>query len=227
VYLGAEDTSDDTHLWFGCSSSISSCPSPDGTGRAGGTFCSRKAPTNDCTSFCGQRVINDGKWHHLAIVKRGHAPAQLRLFVDGNPDLPAGDITTEFHVPIAFDSGTQFTAGAFSNGVAQAAGTFDEVAVWRRALSDAEVAALYDRGSLQLSLRTRACNSPDCAENPAFVGPSGEGSVFKDDAPASAPGALALPAAMLGRYFQYEVVFVSQLAAHSPTLFAVSLIGEP
>lgn len=226
VYIGADESSDDqTHLWFGCTSSSSGCPNPDDTGRAGGTFCSRKTPTNDCVGYCGQTVINDGSWHHMAIVKEGHAPGELHLYVDGRPDLGPG-ITEpiSFDTTVVFPGGTEFTVGAFTNGTFQAAGTFDEPAVWRRALQETEIAAIHARGVLRQSLRVRVCTAADCSDGPAFVGPAGDPEPFVDPPEALTPPIpTALSGLPPGRYFQYEVSFDSAAPNLEPELYAVTV----
>jgi uncharacterized repeat protein (TIGR01451 family) len=87
-------------------------------------------------------LLNDGAWHHVAaVVDRTQTPCQVRMFVDGKL------------------SGTSFTPmlGSVSPGpllIGQStleppeafAGCLDEVEIFRRALSDPEVIALWQAG---------------------------------------------------------------------------------
>lgn len=224
VQLGYEETTGDkTHVWLGCSSTAgSSCENPDGTGRAGGTWCSRKVPAGDCSAVCGRTTINDGRWHHVALVKRGHSPGTLKLFVDGKPD--AAEAPTAFESPIAVAPGVEMGVGAFSNGTFAAAGDFDEIAIWRRALSDEEIRSSYLRGMLSLALRVRVCATPDCAGAADFGGPSADVPAFADRPGEGPVGTFAAP--LRGRYFQYEVQLDSRAAAETPELFEVRLRGK-
>lgn len=225
VFLGAEEGGDSTHLWFGCRATYGSdCPGVGGTGHAGGTWCSRRDPTADCASFCGGTTINDGAWHHLAVVKRGHAPGTLRLFVDGERD--AVDVATAFETPIAFAPDTELALGALSRGTFAATGDFDEVAIFRRALSDDEVRAVFRRGALDLSLRVRVCARADCSDGPPFVGPR-VGVSFRDEPPSVEPPSAPLTALPRGRWVQYEATLRSRAAGESPALDAVTVLLGP
>ncbi|HEU4406408.1 MAG TPA: LamG domain-containing protein [Polyangiaceae bacterium] len=226
VHLGAEDEGfPRTHLWLGCTSSAG-CPGADGTGRAGGTFCT-SSEGDACVNYCGRTVINDGAWHHVAVVKRGHFPGALRLFVDGAPDLGAGDRVFTFSAPLDFEPGVEFAVGGFSRGTFPAAGAFDEVAVFRRALGDDELGALYRRGALGLGLRVRVCARPDCSDA-EFVGPAGPASAYVDAAEGRAPTSpTELRGLPPGRYFQYEASLESTAPGASPELYAVEIVASP
>ncbi len=226
VLMGADGVgAERTHLWLGCTSSVTSdCPN-DGFGHAGGTFCSR-LPSAECVSYCGRTAINDGAWHHLAVVKRGQTQGALRLYVDGKPDLAVAELPFAFEAPVRFDPGIELAVGAFSQGTFPAAGAFDEVAVWRRALGDDEVASIYRRGALGLGLRVRVCSQPDCSDA-EFFGPAGGQSAYLDAAegsPMTSPASLrGLPQ---GRYVQYEATFTSTAPGASPELYAVELFAS-
>jgi hypothetical protein len=227
VHLGYDESSGDrTHLWLGCASTAgSSCAAPDGTGRAGGTWCSRQSPSSDCVGFCGRTPINDGKWHHVAVVKQGHNPGTLSLFVDGKVDTPV--VPTAFATPIAVEPGIELAVGAFSGGTFPAAGDFDEVAVFRRALGGDEVRSLYLRGALSLSIRVRVCKLPDCSDDPPFAGPAA-GAAFDDATPSLAPPAAAdLSGLGRGRYVQYAAALASAAADASPELVDVRIRARP
>jgi hypothetical protein len=96
----------------------------------------------------GTRNVNDGQWHHVAATYDG---ANMFLYVDGSLDasapatgsiLPASDLVciganSKAYVP---SCGCQ-QLGYFFNGL------IDEVSLYNRALSAAEILAIYNAGS--------------------------------------------------------------------------------
>lgn len=90
----------------------------------------------------GTTNISDGAWHLVTITNDG---ASLRLYVDGNASPEATDdtsglgfITTNDNDKI--DIGRTWDAGAYTDNFA---GSLDEVMIFNRNLSSAEVSALY------------------------------------------------------------------------------------
>ena len=229
VYMGADDDRENggAHLWLGCTRAVSEgCPAggPE-SGRLGGTLISVSGDQTDGGSYCGSRELTDGKWHNLVLTKTGHAPATIETWIDGSPDF-SGAIT--FNAPIVFDAGKPFNI-AGEPTPRETAGTFDEVAIWRRALAPAEVRAHYLRAVKQLRLQVRACEQLDCADEPPFIGPGSD-----TDASFVDPGGAANPAIAVsldgvrGRYFQYRVTFTGIAAPDgSPALHAVRLTLAP
>ena len=81
--------------------------------------------------------IETGIWHHLAGVYDG---SQITLYVDGaSYALSATGILNTYATPLRM--GTNGGFGEFLNG------NLDQVAVWNRALSTAEIQELYNSGS--------------------------------------------------------------------------------
>lgn len=232
VYLGVEETaSNRTHMWFGCSSTLSTCADNDGTGRAGGTFSSYDGPSEG-GGYCGKTVINDGEWHHMLVVKAGHSDATLTLYVDGEPDQSAGPTSVSFVAPFDFEAQVDLGIGAFSRGTYQAAGAFDEVAIWRRALGPDEARAVYRRAARNLRFEVRVCASADCADAPPFVSTDAEGAPLEDPATSLSPGTpLTLGALPRGRYFQYRADFgrlgTAPAGDLGPTLHEVRIGATP
>jgi len=217
VYMGIENpnTGLKPHLWLGCTPSGADAGSP---GRLGDTFCSTQSVFDDCADATGSRVLTNGSWHHMAIVKSGHASATLSAYLDGSLQ---GATSASFQKPIVFDDGVEFAIGAFSKGTYPAEGVFDEVAVWRRALTAEEVVALYRRGAQRLTFQVRSCDDPQCTSVP-FAGPSNDPSrTFVD--PSSALGPPQAQAIGPSRRFvQYRAHFESDDASQSPSLYAVT-----
>ena len=224
VYMGADGVGDDrTHLWLGCSeaSARSSCAGRGG--RAGGTLRSRHARADGPPSLCGTTRIDDGRWHHLAMVKRGHPDAVVQLFVDGRvEDSESG----RFERPLDFPATQTFTVGAFSGGGFQAAADFDEVGVWRRALTEDEIWSVYSRGALRLAIGVRVCVEPDCSDEPPFTGPGGRLNRGFVDAPQAAEPGAWHPLNLQGRFIQYQVQMETDIEGSSPLISMVEIQGE-
>jgi len=224
VFLGSEDSpTAGPHVWLGCAdgSSLDDCGT--GVGRAAGVLISEHTLMGDGAAFCGSTQINDGAWHHLAVVKENHDQATVRLYVDGQLE---DSHEAFFSEPINFSNDPEFGVGAFVDGSYPAEGSFDEVAIWDRALSADEISALWRRGAMRLSLAVRTCNDPACADDPPFVGPDGGAEGFVDSAetlgrPGDVP--LNLPKA---RYFQYEARLSTYRVPESPALLAVTVKGQ-
>ncbi|MRG98450.1 LamG domain-containing protein [Polyangium spumosum] len=221
VLLGVDTGISGPHLWLGCAEGDEFGPCGPGAtgGRAAGTFRSDHDDPSDGTPFCGTSQINDGNWHHLAVVKKGHAQAQVVLYVDGIAEATLG---TTFQDPI-FLTGDDITVGALLEGGYQAEGTYDEVAIWRRALGPEEIRSIYRRGGARLALRVRVCDDPACAEgDPPFVGPGGAAWFVDPTGTPGPPGDLPLDVPR-GRYFQYEASFEGYREGDGPGLFAVKV----
>jgi hypothetical protein len=214
-----------THIWIGCAaSSTNVCSSTAGEagGRAAGFFTSEHGTAGDGGGYCGTSKINDGEWHHVAVVKTGHATADIRVYVDGKLE---GTRLYPLQSPFSMPSGRPLTMGTFPDPGYDLIGVLDEIAIWRRALSAAELRGLYLRGALDLTLQIRACVQPDCADAPPFVGPSGGADAFGDHAPSAGPPAprgLALPET---RYAQYRITLTGR-GTDSPGLRSVSITAD-
>lgn len=96
----------------------------------------------------GTTNLGDGQWHHVVAVMDGVA-AELRLYVDGQEDLPA--VATAFTA--GFDSETaRINMGWLENtGTIHGfryTGALDEVAIYDRALLPTEIETHYDNGLL-------------------------------------------------------------------------------
>ncbi|MEM9454578.1 MAG: LamG domain-containing protein [Myxococcota bacterium] len=223
VYLGIEGQgSDRSHLWLGCRYPTSSqCTGDGGLGRIGGTYSANHGATGP--RLCGSSELVDEQWHHVAVTKSGHVQAEAAVYFDGF----AEDMESFAYAdPIDFPSGTELALGAFSGGTFPAAGTFDEVAIWRRALAPAEIYSLYQRGVLRLRIQVRACDDPQCVGG-EFVGPDGTSqTVYEDVAHALGPGKpLPLPESLVGRYFQYRAE-LEGASMSSPVLELVAVAAD-
>jgi hypothetical protein len=219
VYMGVDD--DDgavdnyAHLWLGCTiDAWEEC----GGGKleaphAGGTLRSNHDDPYDGGSYCSESAINGNEWHHLTMVKEGHANATLRLYFDGVLEY-VGE--ADFAQPIEYPNEPDFGIGGFSRGTYPSVAVLDEAAIWRRALGTEEVAGLYRRGVTSLHVAVRVCSEPDCTDEPPF------GPLLSDPPHATSPE-LAIPLVELpeGRYVQYRL----ELAGQLPALRSVTVRG--
>jgi hypothetical protein len=93
--------------------------------------------TGDNLLVVGKTLVNDGKWHHIAGVRNGD---ELKFYVDGKMENSKKgadlDIGTN-NQPLAF--GRHLT-------VRHLGAVIDEVVIYRKALSDAEIKSLKDSG---------------------------------------------------------------------------------
>ncbi|MFJ9153296.1 LamG-like jellyroll fold domain-containing protein [Streptomyces sp. NPDC102270] len=102
------------------------------SGRVRGLIAVREGATAVRTASVSTRgAYNDGRWHHLALRRGG---GRLTLFVDGTaigaPDVPGSVSRTS---PFGVHIGQRVDGRAFFTGA------IDEVRVWDRALTDAEI----------------------------------------------------------------------------------------
>jgi len=95
-------------------------------------------------SISGTTAINDGQWHHVTVVWEedfGPYVRDVKLYIDGvaegaGSSLRKIDTGSEIDVAIGYAPGW----GIYFDGL------LDEVAVWDKALSGAEISILYERG---------------------------------------------------------------------------------
>lgn len=112
------------------------------------------APSGDPLGGPAPR-LDDGRWHHLAAT---FTPGSATLFYDGRPiDNNSGGSATGFTAAIPqlerFHLGSTGSAGDPPGGLPlRATGDLDEISVWNRALSPAEIANLHRAGYLGLPL---------------------------------------------------------------------------
>ena len=99
--------------------------------------------TGECVT--GETVVTGGGWHHIVAVHDADA-RELRIYVDGTEDGSIGepgypDYSAGFATTTALNIGwLNYGGGYYYNG------TVDEVAIYDKALSEAEIQQHYDRG---------------------------------------------------------------------------------
>lgn len=209
VWMGGENVEGRVHLWLGCQ--IGAPCEGEGTGPGGVV----RDAEGTLVDLCGAAALDDGAWHHLALVKQGHRPGRVDYVLDG--EVVAGREGVEWAGGFGLDGTRPFTIGGFPTGSYDAAGDVDEVAMWHRALSTEELRAMAARGLAAARVEVRTCADAACAEGGAFVALDGG-----DDGPGWLGAALPEPAP----FVQYRVA-LSRHAGPSPVVWAVELTAAP
>jgi hypothetical protein len=88
----------------------------------------------------GNTEVNDGKWHHVAVVVSGDTAT---FYLDGELDGSANAVAPTSYV------GTR-AIGARSNGRYGVVGMMDEVYIFKRALNEAEILDLYNNKTTRI-----------------------------------------------------------------------------
>ncbi|MGC6426114.1 MAG: LamG domain-containing protein [Akkermansiaceae bacterium] len=96
----------------------------------------------------GSANVNDGAWHHVVAVTLDGVGT--RLYVDGVLDASADDSATA--IAQSDDNNNVLWIGGNPDRGRQFDGQIDDVAMWDRGLSDAEVAQIYAAGQAGVAL---------------------------------------------------------------------------
>ncbi len=163
--------------------------------------------------------LNDfqGAWTHLFVVVDRQSQ-EMHVYANGNR-IDTGSIAAVGSV----SSSRQLTIGSHDNTMHQFWGRIEEVSIWRRALSAAEVDNLYRRGALAIRYQVRTCSTPDCAEDGPFIGPDGTSATFYSERTNETGGMPVFdltqnPSLTANRYFQWKAFFQTADIDISPEL---------
>jgi hypothetical protein len=169
--------------------------------------------------------MSTGVWYHLAVVYN-HTSGDVTFYRNGVVSgqylgVPERIKPSNQNVYIGRQwwGGGTANAGFFDGGL-------DELAVFRRQLTSAEIQKMYKRGLYRLDLQVRACSDATCSTNPVWVGPDGgTGSrfytYFKQDG--SVIDDLPILGVASTRYLQYQATFNSPDTIISPKLNSVGI----
>jgi hypothetical protein len=99
------------------------------------------------STLTGNANVNDGNWHHITAT---FAASEMSLYVDGALDnqQPTGAWFVETSDPLEIGADSGVPSGYYFNGL------IDEVSIYNRALSSAEIAAIYNAG------KSGKCSAP-------------------------------------------------------------------
>jgi hypothetical protein len=88
----------------------------------------------------GVTAVNDGYWHHVAVVYDPNATNNYKIYVDGSLDAQ-GNLTVSTNT----SSGTYIQIGKRVDGNNPFTGEIDEVRIWNSARTSAQIAANYNK----------------------------------------------------------------------------------
>lgn len=114
----------------------------------------------DFTNTSSSSTININTWSYVALAYNGIC---FQMYINGfaegsclSKTLVAGG---SFNVRI----------GSYASASYNFIGNLDEVAIWNRALSAAEILQLYRRGANRLKYQVRSCSASDCSDQEAIT----------------------------------------------------------
>ncbi len=189
-------------------------------GISGNRFLHLVSDSNGTHAITSTTVVTPGAWYH--VVGLAQSNGEINLYVNGVEEARLGGLGT------LWAGGNQYRLGSsFSpyGGVTQYfSGDLDEVAVYSRTLSAAEITDHYLRGALRLGLQVRSCDDALC-DTEAFIGPGGLATTAYSelDNPGPALPSVALTGVPNNRYFQYRATLTTDQPAYSPQLHDVSV----
>lgn len=206
-----------SHQWLGCaigSDAVGPACGATLTGALAGAH--RTVQSEGGGELCSNTAINDNQWHHLAITKSGHPDYTLRAYVDGREE----DSTTGVYTAAMDYSGARLMFGRFpeSGFETQGPARSDEIAVWRRALTDDELDAVVLRGGTDVRISVRSCAEPRCDD--ADFGPA-----IRDPGAGQPPDAIELEVPP-NRYFQYRIELDNELDGLLPRFESVTVTAQ-
>jgi trimeric autotransporter adhesin len=181
----------------------------------------------------GNTNLADGNWHHVVGVRS--SLTTYIIYVDG---LSQGNTNSTIGSGCnnsSANSTSNWQVGRHGAWNTTFDGSIDEVAVWKRALSAAEVLELYRRGGNRIKFQLRSCTASNCSDNPTWLGPDGSNATFfteinNNSLPDSGLGSvLSTPPVLYfssfpllvmlnNRYFQYRATLETDNATYSPGL---------
>lgn len=200
------------------------------------------------------QAFNDGQWHHVVGTWSASAgtavhSSQFKIYVDGNLVTTTSGSTGSVTSPLT-GLGTTII-GYHQPWGSYFPGDLDEVAIWSKSLTLAEIQELYVRGANKLKLQIRTCSSKfglDCAGTISnWSGIDGTSSTYFSEqennlSPLSSVGVVnptffQTPFSLFtggltawlstgkngsDRYIQYKAIFESTTSLSYPDLYRVS-----
>ncbi|MEK6984155.1 MAG: LamG-like jellyroll fold domain-containing protein, partial [Nanoarchaeota archaeon] len=146
-----------------------------------------------------------GMWHHACVVFI--SSTERRAYIDGGSE---GIDTTSITPTAAALDNTNIGVLRRSTSIFYFNGSIDEVAIWNRSLSSAEIMNLYKRGANRLNISVRSCDDSSCS-----------GESFTVNATNST--LTGLTSLTNNRYIQYQANFERDNTTLSPELYNVTV----
>ncbi|MFH0988216.1 MAG: LamG-like jellyroll fold domain-containing protein [Parcubacteria group bacterium] len=163
-------------------------------------------------------VIPANTWVHVATTKE--VGGQYRFFINGAECTYALTGTT---APLSATTENLYI-GQDTVWNYRFKGSIDEVAIFNRALSSAEILSSYQRGALGLKFQVRNCDDSACSGE-SFIGPDGTASTYYSELSNTTTGlpALTLTNISSARYFQYQATLTTTATAYTPQINSATL----
>ena len=164
-------------------------------------------------------------WYHVVAVYNGAlATNRLKLYVNGT--LVSQTNPTATSIP-ATNSTSIFCVGCMNGNTNTFRGSIDELAIYERALTQAEVTSRYNRGSRKIKFQARACNMSNCSDG-TYVGPDGLASSYfteEQNTGLTNVTSVTLPSSVFNnkQYIQYRATLESANGVTNPQLQSVTL----
>lgn len=168
--------------------------------------------------------ITEGVWNHVAITYVG---TTVTIYSNG---VNRGTKT------LGLNTGSAFFRIGGPGYFGQWKGDIDEVGIWSRGLSDAEIEQLYRRGANRIKFQVRGCTDATCSTAPTWTGPSGTNADFFTElnnatttpfstnwsvfAGLNATFDAWVTANMIKPFMQYKAIFESDSASWFPDLIS-------
>ena len=175
-------------------------------------------------NLASSAVLPLGTWVHVAMTYKyvADSTSVIRLYVNGQKDSNEQLAARGPVAPVI----TSFTIGSrkYAGQEDYFAGRIDEVIVWTKELSQAEVQTLYERGASRLRIQIKTCLEVTCTSG-EFVGPDGSSSSYFSEANNSG---VALPSFTLfgsptSSRFQYRIFIDTHGLSQTPTLSSINI----
>ena len=154
---------------------------------------------NFISAKTGSVGLVSNTWYHLIIVFNGtnsNSLTSYKLYLSGT------EKSLSASSPYGVETGNSFigrsTGGYYFNG------SIDEVAVWNRSLSQAEIIDLYRRGIAKLNISIKGCDEGNCtSSNWTLINGTSPQNISIFDK----------------RYFQYKFYFETTNSSYSPEVY--------
>lgn len=110
-------------------------------------------------SLVSESKVFDGNWHHVVFINNA---GTYSFYIDGVKDKSLTKTT-------GVQNFTDINIGSEKGG-SKFTGSLDEMAFWKRALSEEEIARLFRLGSQKVTYQFRSCSQSDCSDQDALAG---------------------------------------------------------
>ena len=133
-------------------------------GISGDRFLHLVSDSNGTHAITSTTVVTPGTWYH--VVGLAQSNGEINLYINGVEQARLGGLGTLWAGGNQYRLGSSY--GPYGSVTQYFTGDLDEVAVYSRTLSAAEITDHYLRGALRLSFQARSC--ADAACDPVLAG---------------------------------------------------------